>query len=76
MEKKPGDTNLALTELWHQALQANGVASDYVTYLDIDRSETQRLLRMNTHKADLIIPRGGDGLINYIRGKHLRPRWW
>ena len=36
-------------------------------YLDIDRETTQKLLAENTHKLDLIIPRGGEGLINYIK---------
>lgn len=60
-------SNLFLVSLWKQALQANQLPTDMVTYLDIDREETQRVLRENPYKLDLIIPRGGDGLIQYIR---------
>lgn len=60
-------TNLFLVELWKQAFSENELPEDYVVYLDIDRTETQKLLKENTHRVDLIIPRGGDGLIDYIK---------
>ncbi|WP_281615956.1 glutamate-5-semialdehyde dehydrogenase [Flammeovirga sp. SubArs3] len=60
-------SNLALVELWKKALEMNNVSTDYVEYLDIDRATTQKLLAENTHNLDLIIPRGGEGLINYIK---------
>lgn len=65
--KESKRSNVALVKLWHLALEKNGIPTDYVTYLDIDREATQKLLKENTHKLDLIIPRGGEGLINYIR---------
>ena len=65
--KEAKNSNLYLVDLWHQALKAHSVSEDYVTYLNIDRSETQRLLNENPYQVDLIIPRGGEGLINYIR---------
>ena len=65
--KEAKQSNLFLVKLWKQALEKNGLSGDYVTYLDIDRTETQKLLVENTHDLDLIIPRGGDGLINYIK---------
>jgi glutamate-5-semialdehyde dehydrogenase len=65
--KESKKSNLALVDIWHQALEKNGIPTDFVTYLDIDRTETQKLLKENTHNLDLIIPRGGEGLINYIR---------
>jgi glutamate-5-semialdehyde dehydrogenase len=65
--KESKNSNLFLVSLWHKALKKNGIPSDFVTYLNINREETQRLLKENTHKLDLIIPRGGEGLINYIR---------
>ncbi|MDH5398086.1 MAG: glutamate-5-semialdehyde dehydrogenase [Cyclobacteriaceae bacterium] len=60
-------SNLILTDLWKRALKANSVPEDYVEYLSINREETQKLLTDNTHHVDLIIPRGGEGLINYIK---------
>lgn len=65
--KESKNSNLFLVSLWHKALEKNGIPADFVTYLDINREETQKLLADNTHKLDLIIPRGGEGLINYIR---------
>jgi glutamate-5-semialdehyde dehydrogenase len=65
--KESRNSNTFLVSLWKQALEQNKLPADFVTYLDIDREETQKLLRENTHQLDLIIPRGGDGLINYIR---------
>jgi glutamate-5-semialdehyde dehydrogenase len=65
--KESRNSNTYLVSLWKQALEQNNLPTDFVTYLDIDREETQKLLRENTHQLDLIIPRGGDGLIHYIR---------
>ena len=65
--KESKNTNIFLVKLWSKALQMNNLSADIVTYLDIDREETQRLLRKNHLRLDLIIPRGGENLINYIR---------
>lgn len=60
------NTNSYLTELWQEALTANGFEKDYVQYLNISREETQALIKDNTHHVDLIIPRGGDTLIKFV----------
>jgi len=65
--KEAHNTNRFLVKLWKQALSENNVPEDYVNYLDIGREETQQLLRENKYQLDLIIPRGGEELINYIR---------
>ncbi len=65
--KEARNSNMKLVELWKKALSENNLPDDFVTYLDINREETQQLLKENTHNVDLIIPRGGDGLINYIK---------
>jgi len=65
--KEARNTNLFLVKLWKQALSKNNVPESYVSYLDISREETRKLLRDNTYQLDLIIPRGGEELINYIR---------
>lgn len=59
-------TNLVLTKMWHDALAENNADTELVKYLDIDREETQRLIKGGIEKIDLIIPRGGEGLIKYI----------
>ncbi len=65
--KEARNTNLVLTEIWQKALTENGVDKNYVTYLDLDRVATQALIKTNSHQVDLIIPRGGEGLINFVR---------
>jgi glutamate-5-semialdehyde dehydrogenase len=65
--KEARNSNLFLVKLWHEALAMNNVPTEFVTYLDIARDETLRLINDNPYRIDLIIPRGGDGLINYIR---------
>ncbi len=60
-------TNLKLVELWHKALEQNGFDKSYIQYLDLGRAEVQKLIKNEREKIDLIIPRGGEGLINYIK---------
>lgn len=38
-----------------------------MSYLNLSRDETRQLIRENSHKVDLIIPRGGEGLIHFVR---------
>ncbi|KAA3638485.1 MAG: aldehyde dehydrogenase family protein, partial [Bacteroidetes bacterium] len=65
--KEAVNSNKFLVKLWHEALEKNGADKDYVTYLDLNREATQNLIEKNPHRVDLIIPRGGEGLINYIK---------
>jgi glutamate-5-semialdehyde dehydrogenase len=65
--KEARNTNLVLTEIWEQALVENGVDKSYVQYLDFNRAATQALIKTNSLNIDLIIPRGGDGLINFVK---------
>lgn len=65
--KESHNSNTYLVSLWHQALRENEIDEAFVTYLTLNRSETQKLLKENTHNLDLIIPRGGEGLINFIK---------
>jgi glutamate-5-semialdehyde dehydrogenase len=65
--KEAKNTNVFLVELWHKALEKNNVETDFVTYLDLNRAQTQELIEKNPYRIDLIIPRGGEGLINYIK---------
>ena len=65
--KESHNSNTFLVSLWHQALRENEIDEEFVTYLTLNRSQTQKLLSENTHNLDLIIPRGGEGLINFIK---------
>lgn len=60
-------SNTILVELWHKALEENGLSKDYIQQLIMNREETQEFLRNPTEKLDLIVPRGGERLINFVK---------
>jgi len=65
--KESRKSNLILVECWHKALEENGHSTDWVQYLDFNRESTQEFLRTPPQSIDLIVPRGGDGLINFVK---------
>ncbi|MRI01812.1 glutamate-5-semialdehyde dehydrogenase [Kriegella sp. EG-1] len=65
--KESINSNLVLVELWHKALHENGATKDWVTYLQFDRIQTQEFLERPTQKVDLIVPRGGERLIAFVK---------
>lgn len=67
--KESLQSNLKIVELWHQALKENNVATEWVEYLNYNRDETQAFLEKPTQRVDLIVPRGGENLINFVK-KH------
>lgn len=60
------DSNAAIVELIHQVLEQNGVDKDIVQLLPPDRAATHEMLHAVDY-VDIIIPRGSQGLINYVR---------
>lgn len=60
-------SNLKIVELWHEALKANGTSTDWVEYLQFDREETQAFLERPSQRVDLIVPRGGEKLIAFVK---------
>ncbi len=60
-------SNLTIVDLWHRALKENEIATDWVSYLNFNREETQRFLKHPDQKIDLIIPRGGEKLIEFVK---------
>lgn len=60
-------SNLKIVSLWHQALEENEVSKDWVEYLNYSRSEIQAFLEKPTQKVDLIVPRGGEKLIEFVK---------
>ena len=62
-------SNQKIVSLWHQALEENGVSTDWVEYLNYDRVQTQAFLENPTQRVDLIVPRGGEKLIEFTK-KH------
>lgn len=65
--KESLNSNLKIVELWHQALTANGASTEWVEYLQFNRTETQAFLEKPTQKVDLIVPRGGERLIAFVK---------
>lgn len=65
--KESLSSNRAIVDLWHEALRQNGVQIDWITYLKLDRQETQEFLKHPPEKVDLIIPRGGEKLIQFVK---------
>jgi glutamate-5-semialdehyde dehydrogenase len=62
-------SNLKIVSLWHQALEENEIDTNWVEYLNYNRAETQAFLEKPTQKVDLIVPRGGEQLIEFTK-KH------
>jgi len=60
-------SNLKIVDLWHQALKQHNASIDWVTYLQFNRTETQAFLEKPTQKVDLIVPRGGERLIAFVK---------
>ena len=60
-------TNKILVDCWHQALDLHGLSQDWITLLEFDRHQTQQFLKQPDQSLDLIVPRGGESLIQFVR---------
>jgi len=59
-------SNIALTRILQEALVAEGVAGDVVQVIPVtDRAAVSHLLSQD-QSIDLVIPRGGEGLIRFV----------
>ncbi|MBZ9650798.1 glutamate-5-semialdehyde dehydrogenase [Psychroflexus montanilacus] len=65
--KEANHSNIILEECWHQALEENGLSKDWITLLHLNREETQEFLSNPPEKIDLVVPRGGDKLIDFVK---------
>ena len=65
--KEALNSNLILEKCWHDALEENGLSKDWIKLLHLQREETQEFLRNPTEKIDLIVPRGGERLIKFVK---------
>ncbi|HNM78338.1 MAG TPA: glutamate-5-semialdehyde dehydrogenase [Tepidiformaceae bacterium] len=71
--KEARHSNAALGELLQKALSGTGVPGDAVQVVsDPDRAHVDELLEMND-LVDLVVPRGGAQLIDYVRRKATMP---
>lgn len=65
--KESLNSNLKIVELWHKALVQNKISTEWVEYLNYSRTKTQSFLQHPTQKVDLIVPRGGEKLIAFVK---------
>lgn len=65
--KEAYNSNKILVKFWHEALQENGLESEWIKMLELDREETQAFLKNPTEPIDLIVPRGGERLIQFVK---------
>ena len=65
--KEAVHSNVVLEKCWHLALEENGLDDDWIQLLHMNRGETQEFLRNPTEKLDLIVPRGGERLIAFVK---------
>jgi glutamate-5-semialdehyde dehydrogenase len=65
--KESVNSNLLIVDLWHKALAENNIPGDWFEYLNYNRTETQAFLQHPTQKVDLIVPRGGENLIAFVK---------
>ena len=59
-------SNMAIMELIYRVLRRHNFSIDTVQLLPVDKSATDELLHANGY-VDIIIPRGSQGLIDYVR---------
>jgi len=64
-------SNRVLVKCWHLALEEHGYPTDWIQYLDYNRERTQEFLKAPDQPLDLIVPRGGEGLIRFVK-QHAR----
>ena len=65
--KESVNSNLLIVDLWHKALAENNISGNWFEYLNYNRTETQEFLQHPTQKVDLIVPRGGENLIAFVK---------
>ena len=65
--KEAVHSNAALAGLVKEGLESAGVTPEAVQFVtDTDRAVVEQMIKMNEY-LDLFIPRGGEGLIKYVR---------
>ena len=65
--KEAVNSNKALVECWHEALKENNLSEDWIELFTLNREETQAFLKNPSQKLDLIVPRGGERLIAFVK---------
>lgn len=71
--KEAFNSNAILEKFWQEALEENDLDKDWIKMLHLKREETQDFLKNPTQKIDLIVPRGGEGLIKFVKDNSTCP---
>ena len=69
--KEAVNSNAILEKCWHEALEEHNLSKDWIKLLNLKREETQAYLKNPPEPLDLIVPRGGERLINFVK-EHAR----
>jgi glutamate-5-semialdehyde dehydrogenase len=65
--KEALNSNIVLEKCWHEALEKNALSKEWIQLLHLKREETQEFLKNPPEKIDLIVPRGGERLIKFVK---------
>ena len=65
--KEALNSNLILEKCWHEALEENDLSKDWIKLLHLKREETREFLKNPNEPLDLIVPRGGESLIKFVK---------
>ncbi|MEW2921044.1 glutamate-5-semialdehyde dehydrogenase [Muricauda sp. ANG21] len=65
--KEAYHSNKVLVKFWHRALEENHLPTDFIQFLEMDRTQTQEFLKNPDQDLDLIVPRGGERLIAFVK---------
>ena len=65
--KEAYHSNVVLEDCWKQALRENDLDESWITMLQMNREETQAFLKNPDQPLDLIVPRGGERLIGFVK---------
>lgn len=65
--KEANHSNKILVECWHEALTENDLETSWIELLQLNREETQEFLKNPPENLDLIVPRGGERLIAFVK---------
>lgn len=65
--KEANHSNEELVKCWHIALEKAGLSKDWIELMQTNREETRAFLRNPDRPLDLIVPRGGEALIQFVK---------
>lgn len=65
--KEAKNSNVILEKAWHKALEENGLDKEWIRLMTLPRAETQEFLKNPSEPLDLIVPRGGERLIAFVK---------